>query len=236
MYVYDAAVESSLDRFEEAIECIHERGIEDETLLIYASDHGELLGEYGMLGHNHIACPELVYVPTTLVHPSLNKGEVDTIIRHIDLFPTLMELLGTNIPEQTVSGESVWNGGGGIGYNHFEMVFYNSDLLSDIAVEVRSCWDGDGGHVFVDSSYSDAVLVYIGVLLKSYKGKQIRRDRKFISSFKQFIPGHQTHGTPHFDRETAERFVANMNESAKTARSTDIDQETMKRLDDLGYM
>ena len=34
---YDAAVESSLDRFEEAIECIHSRGIEEETLLIYAS-------------------------------------------------------------------------------------------------------------------------------------------------------------------------------------------------------
>jgi hypothetical protein len=233
---YDAAVNSSLDRFEEAIECIHERGIEEETLLIYASDHGELLGEYGMLGHNHVACPELVYVPTTFVHPSLDSHEVDTSIRHVDLFPTLTELLDINISGEAISGKPIWNGGGDIGYNHFEMVFYNSDLLSDIATEVRSCWDSDGGHVFVDSSYSDAVLVYIGVLLKSYKGKQIRSDRAFVESFKQFLPGHQIHGIPHFDRETAESFIANMNERAKNARSTEIDQETMNRLDDLGYM
>lgn len=233
---YHVAVNTSLNRFKEAIECIHERGIEEETLLIYASDHGELLGEHGMLGHNHVACPELVYVPTTFVHPSLDSGEADTIIRHIDLFPTLAELLDIDISGQMVSGESVWNGGGDIGYNHFEMVFYNNDLLSDIATKVRSCWDGDGGHVFVDSSYSDAALVYFGVLLKSYKGKQIRNDRAFVKSFKQFLPGHQIHGTPHFDRKTAQSFVANINERAKSARSTEIDQETMDRLDDLGYM
>ena len=233
---YDAAVESSLDRFEEAIECIHSRGIEEETLLIYASDHGELLGEYGMLGHNHVACPELVYVPTTFVHPSLNSGEIDTSIRHIDLFPTLVELLNIDISGQTVSGESIRNEGGDIGYNHFEMVFYSNNLLNNIGTEVRSCWDGDGGHVFVDSSYSDAALVYIGVLLKSYKGKQIRSDGEFVKSFKQFLPGHQVHGTPNFDRETGQSFVAEINESAKNARSIEIDQESMNRLDDLGYM
>lgn len=233
---YDAAVESSLDRFEEAIKCIHNRGIEEETLLIYASDHGELLGEYGMLGHNHVACPELVYVPTTFVHPSLNHGEIDTSIRHIDLFPTLADLLNMDISGQAVSGESIWNEGGDIGYNHFEMVFYSSNLLSNIATEVRSCWDGDGGHIFVDSSYPDAILVYIGVLLKSYKGKQIWSDREFVKSFKQFLPGHSVHGTPNFDRETAQGFVTKINERAKKAHSIEIDQETMNRLDDLGYM
>lgn len=233
---YDAAVKSSLDRFEEAIECIHNRGIEEETLLIYASDHGELLGEYGMLGHNHVACPELVYVPTTFVHPSLNSGEMDTSIRHIDLFPTLTNLLDIDISGQTASGELIWNEGGNIGYNHFEMVFYSNNLLSNIATEVKSCWDGDGGHVFVDSSYSDAALVYTGILLKSYKGKQIRSNKEFVKSFKQFLPGHQVHGTPNFDRETGQSFVANINESAKNARSIEIDQETMNRLDDLGYM
>lgn len=233
---YDAAVETSLDRFKDAIECIQERGIEEETLLIYASDHGELLGEHGMLGHNHVACPELVYVPTTFVHPSLDSGKVDTSIRHIDLFPTLAELLEIDIDREKVSGLPAWDGGGKIGYNHFEMVFYNSELLSDISTEVKSCWDSDGGHIFIDSTYSDAILVYLGVLLESYKGKQIRSDGKFIESFKQFLPGHQVHGTPHFDKGSAESFVEDMNKYAKNASSTEVDEDTLNRLNDLGYM
>jgi len=233
---YNKSIESSLNRFEEAIKCISDRGIQDETLLIYTSDHGELIGEYGMLGHNHVACPELVYVPTTFVHPSLNSGEVSTSIRHIDLFPTLTELLGVDNCGEMVSGYPIWEGGNSIGYNHFKMVFYNSKLLSDVATEVRSCWDGDGGHVFVNSSYSDAALVYIGIMVKSYKGKQIRSDKAFIESFKQFLPGHQIHGIPNFDRETAEDFITDVNNRAMSARSIEISQETKDRLDDLGYM
>jgi len=233
---YDSAVRNSLDRFEDAIKCIRERGLEEETLLIYTSDHGELLGEYGMLGHNHVACPELVYVPTTFVHPSLNSKEVDTTMRHIDLFPTLLEILNIDLPGEDSSGEPIWSEEKRIGYNHFEMVFYNSNLLTDIATAVKSCWDGDGGHVFVDSTYSDAILFYIGLLLISYKGKQIRSDRAFLEALKKLLPGHQTYGTPNFDQETAKTLIMEINKRTRDASSTEIDQETMNRLDDLGYM
>jgi len=234
---YDSAVNTSLDRFEDAIQYVRERGIEDETLLIYTSDHGELLGEYGMLGHNHVACPELVYVPTTFVHPSLDSGEQETAIRHIDLFPTLTEVLDTDqVDLEQMSGEPIWNKTDDIGYNHFEMVFYNSDLLSNIATEVKSCWNGDGGHVFVESSYKDALLVYLGILAKSYKGKQIRKDRAFIEAFKQFTPGHMTYGAPSFDRTTAEEYIEDLGTRSEAVETTDLDDETKERLDDLGYI
>lgn len=234
---YESAVGSSIDRFEDAIQCVRERGIEDETLLIYTSDHGELLGEYGMLGHNHVACPELVYVPTTFVHPSLDSGEREMTIRHIDLLPTLTEVLDTDeVDLEQMSGQPIWDKTDDIGYNHFEMVFYNSFLLSNIATEVRSCWDGDGGHIFVESSYKDALLVYLGILAKSYKGKQIRKDRVFIEAFKQFTPGHMTYGSPSFDRTTAEEFMEGIGTRSKTVETTDLDEETKERLDDLGYI
>lgn len=234
---YDAAVRSSLNRFEEAVECVHERGIEDETLLVYTSDHGELLGEYGLLGHNHVAVPELVYVPTTFVHPSLDSGERDRTLRHIDLVPTLAKVLKTDQLQPTeVSGRPIWEKEDEPGYNHFEMVFYNSRLLDSIATEVRSCWDGDGGHVFVESSYRDALSVYLGILLKSYKGKQIRKDRAFVESLRQFLPGHTVHGEPSFDRTTAKEYIASVGTRAEPAESSQLEDETRDRLEDLGYL
>jgi len=60
----------------------------DRTLVIFTSDHGELLGEYGGLtGHVRPPCPELVYVPTVFIHPLIkNKKTEESIMRHVDLY------------------------------------------------------------------------------------------------------------------------------------------------------
>lgn len=232
---YQDAVDNSIQRFNEVRTIIEERGLEEETLLIYTSDHGELLGEYGMLGHNHVACPELVYVPTVFCHPSLENGRDETPIRHIDLFPTIIQLLDIKI-EDAVEGKPLWEIENPVGYNHFEMVFYNSPLLKDIEVKVRSCWDDDGGHVFVESSYKDALLVYLGVLTKSYKGKQIRKDRAYIEALKQFIPGHLTYGTPSFNKDRAEELINQVETRSDTTESVSLDSETKDRLEELGYI
>jgi len=234
---YETAVNASIDRFEAAVQCVRERGIEEETLLVYASDHGELLGEYGMLGHNHVACPELVYVPTTFVHPSLESGEQEKTIRHVDLFPTLLDVLDVELSEGSrLTGESIIHSAENIGYNHFRMVFYNSPLLSDVSHEVRSCWDGSGGQVFVESSYRDALLVYFGVLLKSHKGRQIRSDRAYRTALRQFLPGHTMYGEPTFSRREAENIIQRLNDSTGTARTSSLDEATRDRLEDLGYI
>jgi len=54
----------------------------------------------------------------------------------------------------------------------------------------------------------------------------------YSPKWQRFLPGHPVHRMSHFDRETAENFVANINKSAKNARSTEIDQEKMNHLDD----
>lgn len=117
---YNRGVEGSLSRFVDAIETIQRRGLKDETILIYTSDHGELLGEYGLLGHNHVACPELVYVPTTFVHPTLDPSQPQRTFRNVDLVPTIHDILGQS-SELTLDGDSLYDDSDGIGYNHFEM-------------------------------------------------------------------------------------------------------------------
>lgn len=232
---YTDAVESSISRFERAIKTIEDRGIADETLLIYLSDHGELLGEYGLLGHNHVACPELIYVPTTFVHPDLDAGTVDQGFRHVDLVPTVLELLGYE-PSGNYDGTSLLSEEDRRGYNHFEMVFYNSSILSGFSSKVRSYWDQDGGHVFVDSNYRDAMSIYLGLLALSHNGKQILKTGNLTTSMKKILPGHETYGSPAFDRSAAESLIDAIEEGSNSATNADLDPKTKDRLADLGYL
>ena len=83
-------------------------------VIAVTSDHGELLGEHGMLQHCCVPYPELTGVPLVLAAPGrLPVGAtVDTPVQMQQLYPTLLELAGvaTAPPGSLVA---VANGGPG---------------------------------------------------------------------------------------------------------------------------
>lgn len=72
----------------------------DETLLVFTSDHGELLGEDGRVSHLTPVYPEVVCVPTLFVHPDFpDEDEVEqTFMGRVDLLPTVLSALGEPVP------------------------------------------------------------------------------------------------------------------------------------------
>ena len=75
-------------------------GLNRRTLIAVIGDHGESLGEHGETGHGFF-----VYEPTTRVpfllagpYPGLAGRRVPGVVRHVDLLPTLLELLGVAAP------------------------------------------------------------------------------------------------------------------------------------------
>ena len=233
---YQRGVAASLERFEHAIKVVRDRGIEDETLLVYTSDHGELLGEYGLIGHNHTAVPELVYVPTTFVHPSLEGGIKGDLMRHIDQLPTLLDTLGAKLPTDDIEGQSIFQGSPQMGYNHFETEFYGSNLFNGFATKVRSCWDRAGGHTFVESSYLDSIAVFLGVILLSTKRKQFLEAKRPLEAVRQFLPGHTVHGLPNITVEEARAHIEQIGWTERVSEAQELDGETQDRLEDLGYL
>lgn len=233
---YRAGVEASIERFREVVAHIQDRGIERETLMIYTSDHGELLGEYALLGHNHVACPELVYVPTTLVHPEIDPGTSNRLFRHVDIFPTILDVLDTELDETQFDGKPIRAETPSLGYNHFEMIFYSGTLLKNVSLKVRSCWDTGGGHVFVDSSYLDSLLCYLGLMFTSPKGKHMLRSRSFWQPLQRLLPGYVKHGNPGFSRDQAREHVEQIRQMDMSAVSHTLDGEAQERLEDLGYI
>lgn len=76
-------------------------GIYNNTIIIVTSDHGEAFWEHGYSGHNVQLYQESIRIPLVikLAHPKtklarLFTREINAKVRTIDLFPTLVDLLG----------------------------------------------------------------------------------------------------------------------------------------------
>jgi hypothetical protein len=67
-----------------------------ETHVVFTADHGESLGEAGVIGHGDHATPEQVHVPTFIVSPRLEPGLRSDVAGSVDLAPTLLSLAGLN--------------------------------------------------------------------------------------------------------------------------------------------
>jgi arylsulfatase A-like enzyme len=71
-------------------------GLLARTLVVLASDHGEAFGERGFEGHAREVYRETTEVPWILALPFRLEGgvRVDVRTRNVDVWPTLLELLG----------------------------------------------------------------------------------------------------------------------------------------------
>jgi arylsulfatase A-like enzyme len=75
-------------------------GLKDQTLFIITADHGEMLGEHGLLGHYFGLYNELLHIPLIIKYPASvgQQGECGQLAQLHDLFATIMEITEVPIP------------------------------------------------------------------------------------------------------------------------------------------
>ena len=70
-----------------------------ESVVVVTADHGESLGEDGFFfSHGFATTPNLVHVPLIVAGPGIPPGRVDSLVHHVDVLPTLLELTGLGPP------------------------------------------------------------------------------------------------------------------------------------------
>jgi len=75
-------------------------GLLESSVLVVTSDHGEGLGDHGLLGHSANLHEELVRVPLFVRAPGVAAGRrLRGLVQLEDLMPTALALLGVSIPE-----------------------------------------------------------------------------------------------------------------------------------------
>ncbi len=101
------AVQSIDEGLGRVLDYLDEEGLSDNTLVIYTTDNGFYLGEYGWYDKRFMYEPSL-RIPFLLRYPNeVSAGQVDErMIMNIDVAPTLLDYAGIEIPE-VMQGESL---------------------------------------------------------------------------------------------------------------------------------
>ena len=113
-------------------------GLAENTVVLFVSDHGEMMGEHGMSQKN---CPyeSSARIPFLLRWPGKTQaGKVcDDLVSLLDVFPTLIDELGLEYPEEhrPLTGASLLGAeGGGLAQPRSSMIIdYGSDKSRWIA-------------------------------------------------------------------------------------------------------
>ena len=92
------------------LEALRASGLEDDTLIIFFSDHGDYLGQYGLfLKHPNLPYDALARVPLIITGPQrlvAAAAEVTTPVSTLDLLPTVLDAANIPLPDY-VQGESL---------------------------------------------------------------------------------------------------------------------------------
>lgn len=83
------------------MECLKEQEIADNTIIVFTTDHGELLGDHGIWMKGPFHYEELVKIPFIMRWPKGIPGNqvTDSLINQVDIVPTILEAIGLDVPE-----------------------------------------------------------------------------------------------------------------------------------------
>jgi arylsulfatase A-like enzyme len=105
--LYDAEIAYADRQFGMLLDDLRRRGLYDEMLILFVSDHGEGFYEHGIQGHGWDLYRESTQVPMILKLPGKSSGHrVQAMAQQIDLLPTLLDLAGMEVPD-VVQGRSL---------------------------------------------------------------------------------------------------------------------------------
>ncbi|HEX7136851.1 MAG TPA: sulfatase, partial [Vicinamibacterales bacterium] len=94
---YDAEVAYTDAMVGRLVDALRAAGQLDHTLVVVTADHGESLGEHGETTHGLFAYESTLHVPLVISGPSIRSSVVDTAVGHVDLVPTILDLVGVTV-------------------------------------------------------------------------------------------------------------------------------------------
>jgi arylsulfatase A-like enzyme/tetratricopeptide (TPR) repeat protein len=112
--LYDGEIAYTDRSLGRILELLKERGVYDNTMIIVASDHGEGLGEHEETGHGKLIYDSTIKVALIWRVPGrsgqaseiLTPAEIGVPVGLVDLFPTVLELVGAEAAD-AVDGRSL---------------------------------------------------------------------------------------------------------------------------------
>lgn len=80
------------------LDALKKSGQADNSVVLFTSDHGDQLGQHGMFQKFEMY-EQSVNVPMIWRGPGIQKQKTGSLVSHLDVFPTVCDLLGLDQPE-----------------------------------------------------------------------------------------------------------------------------------------
>ena len=105
---YDGSIRAMDVEIARLVERLRTLGVDDDTLFVFLSDHGEEFLDHGRMFHGQTVYGELTQTPLIMRWPAvIPKGKVvDDVVQTIDVFPTLLAFNGI-APPAGIQGQSL---------------------------------------------------------------------------------------------------------------------------------
>ena len=230
--LYRAEIAYLTEKIEEVVDLLRTHGEWEDTLFVLTSDHGENIGEHGLLDHQYALYDTLLHVPLYVHGGPFEDNEIDDLVQLLDIPPTILDVLGIEAPEAREQFQGISFHPETEEIREYAVAEYMSPQPSMDALKRRV------------GNLSEQVYVYDRSL------RAIRTDRyKYIrgSDGNQELydiesdPGETSDIADSYEDIVArhDMMLDEWLESFETATHTDtvsMNEETKSRLEDLGYL
>lgn len=247
--LYREDCHNSARRFLDIYDQVVDRGLIEETLVVFTSDHGQCLGERsngGRFGHGHPMSPAAVKIPVVFMGAGLPAGEpYGRLLSGTDLAPTLLSAQRGRAPG-AADGVDVWRDVPPADRRLRSDVWQHLDVdLGGLSATVSvyaatSAWNDTGGYVFHRKSrLQRAAAIAYDNLRRGYAPAWIHNaslgDGLELAGIA--LSGALSYGAPDFPEAEARAAVPEkFSERADGDGDVDLSNQQEEQLRDLGYL
>ncbi|MBZ0112531.1 MAG: sulfatase-like hydrolase/transferase [Thermoanaerobaculia bacterium] len=106
--LYNGEIAYADDSFGRLLAHLQQLGVLERTLVIFTADHGEGLDEHRESTHSMLLYDSTLHVPLIIRPPAFEAGGmvVNDMVGTVDIVPTVLELLGFDLPD-SLQGQSL---------------------------------------------------------------------------------------------------------------------------------
>ena len=217
--LYNKEVESVDQRVGKILDLLEKNHAENNTIIIFTSDHGEGFGEHDFFGHAYTQYNELIHVPLIIYAPGIESKRIKTRVQHLDLMSTIADLLGIR-EFQGSQGES-----------YEELFFKDSMKEKDIFTESTKAGNKvallkDNFKLIINKN-KETIELYNFIEDKGELKDLSKKNREIVDKMKEQIL--------EIESENLNKRQENK-QGAEIEMQEEIDRETLEELKSLGYL
>ncbi len=188
----------------------------EDTVIIFTGDHGESLGQHGEATHGYFAYNSTIWIPLIVVSPGIKPARVDQNVCHVDIFPTVCDVLELPKPDflQGFSLLSLMQG------KKDKEISSRTIYFESLYPYYNRGWAPLTGIIQGDEKYIESPILEFYAIDKDFDETENLAETKEMDAYQRSL----------------ERLMEEQAFSGKSGAAKKADKDTLEKLKSLGYL